>query len=243
MNEQSSVHHPPGDLPIPKQLSESEGFHQWLYQLIRPALKGKVLEVGSAMGNICSLLIQDGFALRISDPDRLNCEHLLKRFNEEPAIKGILHLDTSNPAFETTYTGLFGKFDTVVSINYTDQGSNNPLNLNNAKRLLRDRGRLIAVLAAHIALYGESEPGFGYWRRSNRKDIRARLGKDCEILHTQFFTISAIPQMLEAVYNQSLPETDQDNKYYQYVPAFGIIEDATFSRTGLYVLVIARKLS
>jgi len=243
MNEQSSVHQPMEGLPFPKQLTESERFHQWLYQLIRPALKGKVLEVGSGIGNLSSMLVQDGFALRISDPDKLNCELLQKKFSGVPAIKGVHQLDISIPAFEAPHQGFIGRFDTLISVNYKDQDVNNPLNLRNAKKLLGNRGRLIVLLPVHIALYEQSELGFGYWRRSNRQDIRARLGKDCEVLHTQFFSISAIPQMLKTIERENLPEADQDSRYHQNVPSFGIIEEPAFNTTGLYALVIARKIS
>src|SRR5580700_6451837 len=99
MNEQSSLHQPTGNLLVPQPLSESERLNQWLYQLIRQCLKGKVLEIGSGKGNLSSLFVQDGVSLRISDPDRSNCAFLQKWFDGNPTIKGVHQLDIATPTF------------------------------------------------------------------------------------------------------------------------------------------------
>jgi len=243
MNEQSPRPQQVGDLPIPQAVSESERLNQWLYQLIRPALKGKVLEIGSGKGSLSSLFVQEGFALRISDPDRSNCAFLQKRFSGEPTIKGIHQLDIATPTFETTYSGFIERFDTLVAINAMEQNEKEQLILNNAKSLLRHRGRLVILFPAHIALYEESEIGFGQWRRSNRSDIRRRLGKDWEVLHTQFLAVSAINPSVDTPNNSDLPGENSETRYHQYVSSFCTTDEKPFNQAGLYILTVARKIS
>lgn len=227
MNEHTEGH------SIPSPIAETGSLTQWLYQLIRPALKGKVLEIGSGRGTLSSLFVQDGFALRISDPDKFNCELLKNRFSGEPLIKGVHQLDLTTSTFDIVYKNYIEKFDTVVSILGADEILDHPLRVGNAKRLLKDRGRLIILLPGHIALYGNSDIGFGQWRRSNRRDLSHRLGKDCEIVKIQFLSI------LETA---SSAETDPENLYIQQVPSFNPIDDAPFNEAGLYAIAIARKV-
>jgi SAM-dependent methyltransferase len=243
MNEQSSLHRPIGDLPISQLLSESQRLNQWLYQLIRKCLKGKVLEIGSGQGTLSSLFVQDGFALRISDPDRSNCAFLQEKFNGEPMIKGVHQLDLAIPTFGTTYSGFIERFDTLVAINAMEQNEDETLILNNAKSLLRHRGRLVILLPAHIALYEESEIGFGQWRRLNRSDIRQRLGKDWEVLHTQFFAVSAINPSSDTSDNRDLQGENSETRYHQNVPSFCITDEKFFNQAGLYIFTVARKIS
>src|ERR1700743_522182 len=102
----------------PQSLIDAGLFYQWLYQRIRTALKGKVLEIGSGAGNISALFVQDEYPLRISDPHSRNCDLLQKKFEGEPVakaiIKGIHQIDLSNPAFEIAYEKFLERFDTVI---------------------------------------------------------------------------------------------------------------------------------
>ena len=213
------------------QFYESMPPDQWIFQQIRPAMKQKVLDTGSGDGNLASFFVQDGFALRISDPDSHHCQLLQKRFEGEPMIKGVHQLDLADRDFEKTYAKFLGIFDTVISINTRERNANESLIVNNAKKLLKERGRLILLLPVRTALYEESEEGFQEWYRANRRNIRNLSGKENEILSTQYFNVWESPQSLAP------------NAYYQQVPLFLATSGDSLCPTGLWMLVVLRILN
>ena len=48
-------------------INNAKRFNQWMYKTIRPFIYGKVLEIGSGIGNLSELLLKDGFELTLSD--------------------------------------------------------------------------------------------------------------------------------------------------------------------------------
>ena len=158
-------------------------------------------------------------------------------------IKGIHQLNFSDPIFETAYSKFLGRFDTLVSVAEFGPDIIDPIKLTNAKKLLRDRGHLVVLLPAYIALYGESEAGFDEWRRWNRQDISSRLGKECEVLKTQFFTISENTRSFRVRKTGAPRVLAPINLYHTRVPLFRISDNAAPNRRGLYVIAIARKVS
>jgi hypothetical protein len=208
------------DLPNLQSLIDAGQLNQWIVQLISPYIKGKVLEIWGGEGNMSALLVQNRLPLRISDPHRHNCELLQKRFESEAIIKRIHRINLYDPEFDVNYDNFLGKFDTVLSLNTTEPGAINPAILKNAKKLLQQRGRLIVLLPARTVLYEESDEGYRELRRYNRKNIKDVLGVESKIL--EFFSVSEIP-------------------HCRQVPFFRVSEQPPSYRTGLHIIVSARK--
>lgn len=226
------------DLPL---ISETGQLYQWIYQMIRPYMKGKILEIGSKNGDISELFVSDRLALRISDPDNLNCQALQKRFAEEPMIKGVHQLDLADPAFEITYNKFLERFDTVLLMNTIKGSGIDEVILDNAKKLLRDRGRLISFLPARTALYGESNEGFDDWNQSNFIYIKNFLGEDTQILSFLFFIILVIsPSVGDLPRQGRLP--DPHSFDYQQIPFFKVGDESLGIRKGLSIITVARKV-
>jgi SAM-dependent methyltransferase len=229
MNEDPLTNYQVGDYSNPQSPGPAEKLYSWLYQAIRPALKGKVLEIGSGDGHMAAFLVSDEFALRLSDPENENCRLLKKRFEMEPAIKGIHLLDPANPDFETAYPIFLGRFDTVVSIARPQQNVNVPVQINNMKQLLRDRGRLIVVLPARTTLFVEPAEDMYEWWRWNRGFIKGLLGPKNEILNSLFFTVG------RTVYS-----TKPFDRSPRQLPDFHWSAESPTYSTGIYIMVIAR---
>jgi hypothetical protein len=210
-----------------QSLIDSGQLNQWMYQLIRPYVKGKVLEIWSGEGNMSALLVQNGLPFRISDPHRHNCELLQKRFESEPIVKRVHRIDLYDPEFDTNYDNFLGKLDIVLSLNAIEKDTANPVILKNVKKLLWESGRLIMLLPAQTVLYEESAEGLEDLRRWNRQYIKDLLGKEAKIL--QFFTVS------EKKRSTPIP------LYNQQVPFFQATEETFSCRPGLYIIASARK--
>lgn len=196
-------------------LYEALQLNQSMYSVNRPALKGKVLEIVSGEGNISTFFVQDNFALRISDPMSQNCDSLLKKFDGHPLIKGVHCIDLARPEFEKAYSPFLEKFDKLIFLNILAQNINDPVKIQNAKKLSWERGRLVLFPPCCIALLEESEEGLKDQRYVNCQNIWNLLEKDCELLLTQFFTVSDIL----ALYNQKVPHFLLQNDVSTLSPA------------------------
>ena len=48
-------------------LAGADRFNQWMFDTIRPFIKGRIFEAGSGIGNISSLLLNTGGEVVLSD--------------------------------------------------------------------------------------------------------------------------------------------------------------------------------
>lgn len=64
----------------------TDKFNKWVYQSIKPFLKGNILEIGSGIGNITQCAIDDKFKVTASDIRDSYCSILRNRFDENPYL-------------------------------------------------------------------------------------------------------------------------------------------------------------
>ncbi|HEY4061121.1 MAG TPA: hypothetical protein VGM30_04435 [Puia sp.] len=215
-----------GESPTLQSFIDAGQLHQWLYNLIRPFVKGRVLEIWSGEGIMASFFLQDNLPLRISDPHRSNYATLKEKFEKGPIIQGIYRINLYDPEFETTYKQFLGEFHTVLSINAIEKDVANPSVLKNANKLLKERGRLIILLPAQTILYEESDEGLEELRRWNQLYAKDLLGSTVKIHH--FFSVSDAPQSIQL------------SLYSQQVPSFQIARGASSCQPGLYIIAMTR---
>lgn len=65
----------------------ADRLNDWMFDSIRPYLKGKILEIGSGIGNISNCLIKNGLHLSVSDYSDYYCSLLDKKFGESYLLK------------------------------------------------------------------------------------------------------------------------------------------------------------
>ena len=152
--------------------------NRWLYQNISDEIQGRILEIGSGIGNISGMLLKDFSEVTLSDLRPEYCRILEKKFPDDSHLQGIYALDLSLPDFKTTYAHLLEKFDTVIALNVIEHIPDDLAAVNNAKALLREKGKLIILVPAFPALYNSLDRELGHYRRYKK----AELGKLFETL-------------------------------------------------------------
>ncbi len=226
-----------------QHLSEAKRLNQWMFNTIRPYVKGNVLEIGSGIGNISSVFVQAGIPLSVSDLSPHYCQMLKRNFDNEPMVRGVYQIDLAHGSFETVYAGLMQGFDTVFALNVVEHIYNDELAITNAKQLLRKRGHLIVLVPAYTALYNGLDMGLEHWRRYNRESLKKLLSKDFEILKTQYFNLAGIVGWFlsgSVLKNDKLP-SKQLSLYDKLVPLFRVADAMTFNQVGLSVIAVGRK--
>src|SRR5215207_9318613 len=94
-----------------KTIAQADKFNEWMYDTIKPFCKGRILEIGSGIGNISSFFIRDGASITLSDIRPAYCDHLRMQFKNQP----VTNLDLVHPNFEQQYATLLNSFDTVFA--------------------------------------------------------------------------------------------------------------------------------
>ena len=65
-------------------IAEADKFNQWMYNTIKPFLSGRVLEIGSGIGNISKYVLNDNFHLMMTDIREGYCSKLKNNYGDNP---------------------------------------------------------------------------------------------------------------------------------------------------------------
>ena len=223
-------------------ISTANAFNQWTYQRIRPFCKGKILEIGSGVGNISHYFLEAGYELHLSDVRPHYCNALEKRFSETPHCQGITQLDWVAPDFEERYADLLGQFDTIFSLNVLEHIHQDTLAIQNAKLLLQPKGRLLILVPAYQGLYNQLDKNLDHYRRYTTRNLGEQItAQGFRVLHREYFNFMGIFAWFISGYlqgNQQIP-AGQMRLYNAFVPLFKLLDGLVFKSMGLSAIVVA----
>jgi ubiquinone/menaquinone biosynthesis C-methylase UbiE len=138
-------------------------------KLIRPYLKGRVLEVGAGIGSTTSSLC-DGSQQEwlCVEPDPLLFDKL-----EKKVVNG--ELPPCCRAMKGTTSDLppDARFDAIIYIDVIEHIENDSAELEQAYKLLTEGGHLVVLVPAHQYLYNEFDKAIGHYRRYNKSMLKA----------------------------------------------------------------------
>ena len=226
-----------------QHLSETIHLNQWMFETILPYVNGRILEIGSGIGNISAQFINARIPISLSDLDAQYCHILQGKFDREPLVKGIYQLDIAHPSFETVYSKLLHSFDTVFALNVVEHIDDDKRAIANAWSLLSTGGRLVILVPAYSALYNGLDRGLEHYRRYTRKSIRHLLSDKFYVLRTWYFNLAGIFGWFfsgSILRKKKLP-SGQLGVYNKLVPLFRMVDELAFHKAGLSVIAVARK--
>lgn len=162
--------------PVLETLSVLRGsprYNAWLYSHIAPHLSGRVLDIGSGLGDISSQfnhpLVEE---VIFSDHD----DKMIRALEARPVpLKRyrVMPLDISNPQIH--HCTLSGSIDTITCINVLEHIEDDVAALENMNHLLRVRGKVVVFVPAFPALYGTLDTYVEHYRRYTKKSLRIAL--------------------------------------------------------------------
>jgi ubiquinone/menaquinone biosynthesis C-methylase UbiE len=134
-------------------------------KLLKPYLKGRVLEVGAGLGSTTEYLCdgtQSKWVCMEPDPNLYSQLHKKIEQKELPsaciALKAVI---TDLPLNE--------KFDAIVYIDVIEHIEDDKQELKNAEQLLASDGYLLVLVPAHQFVYSAFDKSIGHFRRYNKK--------------------------------------------------------------------------
>ena len=226
-------------------ISKADKFNRWMYQTIAPFCSGKILEIGSGIGNISSFFLQNNFSISLSDLRNHYFEELKKKFSDFTNLESAFTLDLVDLSFHEKYTDKKGYFDTIVALNVVEHIEDDSAAIKNCRYLLKKDGIVIILVPAYQSLYNRFDINLGHFRRYSKKSLQALITQNgFEIIHLQYFNLAGILGWFlsgKILKNQTIPNW-QMGLYNSMVPVFKIIDKMIFNGAGLSVIAVGKAI-
>lgn len=143
----------------------------WYYDKFRERISGRVLELGSGIGNISQHLAQDASELVCTDVEEVYVERLRESFPAAPHVSVHRYdLDEPPPRALTSEP-----FDVVISLNVLEHVADDRRAIRDLVSLLAPGGWLLTYVPAISRAYGTMDAALGHHRRYDRPELGARM--------------------------------------------------------------------
>jgi len=225
-------------------ISAAENFNQWMFHTIQPFVKGKVLEIGSGIGNISLHFLENQYSIMLSDFRPEYCEKLTFEFSHYSNFLGVNRIDLVDPEFSNNYSGLLESFDTVFALNVVEHIEDDSLAIANCKKLLKNGGTLIILVPSYQNLFNNFDVELGHFRRYTTRKLKDIFKlNNMKIIHSQYFNfIGTLGWYFNGniLKKKTIPE-GQMKLYNSLVPIFKVVDKMIINKIGLSTIVIGIK--
>jgi 2-polyprenyl-3-methyl-5-hydroxy-6-metoxy-1,4-benzoquinol methylase len=224
-------------------IAAADLFNQWMFDTIKPYCKGKILEIGSGIGNISSIFIKENYVLTLSDIRDHYCERLTHQFIHFPNCEKVINLDLVDENFDLKYSHLLESFDTVFALNVVEHIYDHKLAIQNCKKLLRKGGHIIILVPAYNFLYNRFDKELEHYRRYTKASLSEIISPTFTIIHEQYFNFIGMFGWYFSgrILNKKTIPKGQMKIYNKLVPIFKIIDKIVLNKMGLSVIKVGRK--
>jgi SAM-dependent methyltransferase len=218
-----------------EELGEAQHFNLWVADLLAPAVRGDVLEVGCGTGNFTGLLARHANSVTAVDLDGEFIATAQQRWRHEPSI-------TFRCCDATTEHWNIG-FDTIVLLDVLEHVEDDIGFLRSLRRALRPSGTLVLKVPSGNWLYGSMDQAIGHYRRYSKKTLRNALHSVgfCDRVNLYFNRVAVLGWWFNGrVLRRVTPPAAQVKTIDQLVPMLRQIERLLPLPFGLSLLSISK---
>lgn len=227
-------------------ISRATQFNGWMYQTIKPWLRGRVLEIGSGIGNISDFVVRDGYTVTLSDYNPAYCSRLRSRYASHRNVEDIFPIDLQDPDFYTSYQHLKQRYDTIFLLNVIEHLANDHKAVEYCTFMLRPQGRLILLAPAYQSLYSGLDAALGHYRRYRLQDLARLLPEnDFTLLQKQYFNaLGLFGWFIQGKITRGRQLTAGSfSLFNRLVPVARLLDRLTGRQAGLSAIVTGQKNS
>ena len=146
------------------ELEHARRFNRWMGKTLRPFIGDKVLEIGAGIGNLTAQFIpREKYVASDINP------HYLRYLQSYAFGKPYLDVLKINAEETDDFSGLEGKFDTVVMINVLEHVGDETRALKNIYSALAKGGRAVILVPQHPRIYGTLDEVLHHRERYTRQ--------------------------------------------------------------------------
>jgi 2-polyprenyl-3-methyl-5-hydroxy-6-metoxy-1,4-benzoquinol methylase len=223
-------------------IEKADRFNEWMYETIKPYCNGRILEIGSGIGNISKFFIEHKQDIVVSDLRENYCDILKEKFNNP-----VLKINLVHPNFDQEYADfadLLETFDSLFALNVVEHIEDDVLAIANCKKLLKKKGTLIILVPAYQWLYCNFDTELEHFRRYTAKSLNKIMVKNqFQIKKTVYFNVIGILGWFlsgKILKKKTIPE-GQMGLFNLLVPVFKLVDAFTLRKIGLSVICVAVK--
>lgn len=223
-------------------MAQAGRFNEWMYESVRPFVKGDIIEFGCGRGTFSRMLARDFPHSRIllSDFDPALADQLRKDFTGSKNITA----RQADLCRKPDFAGLEGKFDTAIALNVMEHVPDDLAALANIRLLLRPGGRFVMLVPAYRGLYGEVDKSIGHHRRYSKSDVKAKAIKSgFKVQKIRYFNFPGIVGWL--VNGKILKKKTIDENamaaYNKIIPAVKLVDPLLSKVAGLSIIAVLEK--
>jgi SAM-dependent methyltransferase len=153
-------------------IDELYSYNHWIFNSIRPFIRGSVFEVGCGTGNISQFLLNQERVVGI-EPFPHSLRIAQKRFapHLNVHLHGLYLDDCPNELVPRE------SFDTSICLNVLEHIEDDVAALRRMRELCRVDGRVVILVPALMTLYGELDRSYAHCRRYNRRTLSAAFNQ------------------------------------------------------------------
>ncbi len=185
MKLKKTVYEGDGQLETLDNLSSSFNYNKWIFNLTKPYLGKRILEVGCGIGNM-TRHFTDRVVLGVDiDPHYLKIAK--KRFKDKKNVGFCLvDLEKGLKRFKTF------KADTIVCINVLEHIQRDESFINECESLLCPGGKLILFVPAMPMIYGQMDKTYGHFRRYTKVEIFKKVEIKLNVVKCNYLNILGV---------------------------------------------------
>ena len=225
-------------------LSGADRLNKWMVDSIKPYLHGNILEIGSGIGNISQILLDQGHKLTLTDIRAQYCEELRSRFGNRKNLQNVLNVDLVDEEFDSLYVKMHGQYDTIFALNVVEHIRDDFKAVENVRKLLKPGGRFIMLVPAYERIYNRFDKELFHFRRYNtRTATKLFRNADYNIEKSYYFNAAGILGWVvsgQIMKHKTIPKSEI-SLFNNLVPAFRLLDKVLLNKVGLSVVVVGKK--
>jgi len=224
--------------------SDAERYNQWILEVIRPYCKGRIIEIGSGIGNMSQLFVRENFSVVLSDLRESYCQTLRDKFSAIEFPPAVVQLDLAHPEFSKVYAEHLNSFDSLIILNVLEHIKDDAQAIRNCHSLLKDDGHLIVFVPAIQSLYNRFDKGLGHFKRYDKKTLSQLISQNkFEIIFSKYMNFAGIFGWFFSgkVFGNAIVPGKQVKLFNHFVPLFRLVDRIIFNATGLGVVCVGKK--
>lgn len=150
-------------------MAAAPNYNTWMYQVIAPYIGRRVLEVGSGIGNMSAQMLAAGAEhVVLTDMDDWYRNELSRRFGGEASVR-VDSLMLPDPQAAGRFAA--DRLDTIVALNVVEHIKDDVGALATMRTMLTPGGRIVILVPALQAIYGEMDRDLGHFRRYGKASL------------------------------------------------------------------------
>jgi len=221
------------------QMDQAPRYNAWLGRRLRPHLGRRVLEIGAGIGTITREIAPGRELVVALEADGFYVQRLRNIFRGSDVVRAV-----HAPVEQTDWASLAGeRLDTVMLSNVLEHIEDDAAAVRQFRSVLPIDGRLVILVPALMALYGDIDRAIGHFRRYSPETLRAVIESNGFRLETlEWLNIVGIPGWFlnsRVLRRRSVPAL-QVRLYDRFSPLFAQLESTLKLPIGMSLLAVAR---